>query len=512
MEREGILVRGVNWVGDAVMTIPAIRAIHRARKDPGEKVSLLAKPWVSGLFEKDPDIDEIILYEDRFSGIGGRLALSSMLRKKRFRSAVLLQNAFDAALITFLAGIPERMGYARDGRMILLTKKIPFNGEDRKLHHTDYYLNLLREMGIPAEKTDPWIFIDIAERLRARGLLKVFKRPVIGLNPGAVYGSSKRWPPSKFRELAGLVINGLGGSVAVFGSQKEAPIAGEIVEGLDPSRAVSFAGRTNLRELAALVSECDALVSNDSGTMHIGYAVGTPVVALFGSTSPELTGPPEDGNVVVKKALSCAPCFKRECPGKDTACMEGIGAEEVFVGALKGVLPGKKAVFFDRDGTLCREANYLNRWQDFEPFKNLSELQRLKRAGFRLVGITNQSGIKRGIIREEFVNEVHDFFAREHGFDAFYYCPHHPDDHCSCRKPSPGMLFRARRDMGIDLKKSFMIGDRQSDMLTAKAAGARGIFIKTGVESSAADADFSAGSLKEAVDYIIRLEAEKDGK
>ncbi len=528
-----VLIRGVNWVGDAVMTMPAIRALRAAM--PGRRMTLLVKPWVAGLFEKDPNIDEIMPYDDRWEGIKGKLALSLALRRKSFQTAVLLQNAFEAALLAALAGIPERIGYGRDGRGFLLTASIPFHGEDRQMHHSEYYLNLLEKAGITKnglkDTAAPWIYLDLEERLKARDFISGFegsgfvggglKRPVIGLNPGAAFGPSKRWPSSKFRELAMMITGELGGSVLVFGSEKEKSSAEEVVRGIEG--AVSLAGKTTLRELAALISECDALVSNDSGTMHVGYAVGTPLVALFGSTAPALTGPPE-GNIVIKKDVPCSPCFKRECAVSDSGksgpkikksgsmpltipCMDGISSAEVFSALKRSVMPSRRAVFFDRDGTLCRNADYLSRWEDFEPFEDgLRELPRLREAGFMLIGVTNQSGIARGLVKEEFVKEMGEHFIQKHGFDAFYYCPHHPDDFCPCRKPSPGMLFSARKDSGIDLRNSYMIGDTAADMLAARAAGAKAILIKTGTEGPSGAPDYVAHSLKDAINHILESE------
>ena len=128
----------------------------------------------------------------------------------------------------------------------------------------------------------------------------------------------------------------------------------------------------------------------------------------------------------------------------------------------------------------------------------------LKERGFKLIGVSNQSGIARGLIREDFVREVNTIFIERYGFDDFYYCPHHPAEHCPCRKPEPGMVLRARAEHGIDFKKSFVVGDKESDMLLAKAIGAKGIFVKTGQDKESASADYEAGNLKEAVDFIIR--------
>ncbi|HXX81210.1 MAG TPA: lipopolysaccharide heptosyltransferase II, partial [Thermodesulfovibrionales bacterium] len=404
---EKILVRGVNWIGDAVMTLPALKALRKAH--PESNITLLVKPSVAAIFEKNPSIDEIILYEERFQGPFGKLILSQRLREKHFSMAILLQNAFDAGLITFLAGIPQRMGYNRDGRAFLLTKVIPFHEDDRKMHHIDYYLNLLRALEICAENTQPWIHLSLEERLKARDALSQLKRPILGIHPGAAYGSAKRWLPDRFGEVAYWFIKDTGGSVVIFGGMDNDETAHEIarlatIYGAGSS-LVNMAARTSLRELVGQVSECDIFLSNDSGPMHIAYAVGTPLVALFGSTDPGLTGPVGEGSVVIHHPLSCSPCFGRTCRQNDLRCMYAITSDEVFL-AIKKILPKRSALFFDRDGTLCEDPHYLSSWERFKLFQGVDELVKLKSKGFRLIGMTNQSGIARGLVGENFVKEV----------------------------------------------------------------------------------------------------------
>jgi heptosyltransferase-2 len=262
-----------------------------------------------------------------------------------------------------------------------------------------------------------------------------------------------------------------------------------------------FSGRTTLRELAALISEVDLLITNDSGPMHIGYAVRTPLVAIFGSTSPQHTGPVGKDVALLKKDIECSPCLKRECGRGDLKCMDMISAGEVFDAAL-GLIKTEKAVFFDRDGTLCRDAHYLSRMEDFELLSGVDELKLLRDRGFRLIGISNQSGIARGRVKEDFVKEVNRIFVDRYGFDAFYYCPHHPDEHCSCRKPEPGMLYDARADYAVDLKQSFMVGDKAADMCLAANVGATGIHVRTGQEVQPTLTDCSAADLREVVRII----------
>jgi heptosyltransferase-2 len=503
--KDNILIRGVNWVGDAVMTMPAIRAIRRAY--PNASLSLLVKPWVAALFEKSPDVDDIIIFEERFRGIPGKLALSRKLSAMDFGKAILLQNAFSAALIAFLAGIPERIGYGRDLRSMLLTNAVPYSGEDRKMHHIEYFLELLRRAGLEAPYSVPWIELSLEERLAAREKLSTLKRPVIGINPGAQFGPAKQWMPERFAALIDRIIGELGGSVVVFGGPAETDLAEDIIGrtsvSLDEGVVVSMAGKTSLRELMALISECDAQVATDSGPMHIGYATRTPLVAIFGSTEPDLTGPVGYGFEVIRHRTPCSPCFERRCSKEEAMlCMESVTVNEVF-DALTKVLPTKPAVFFDRDGTLCEYREYLNKWDDLKVMDDINTVNMLIENGFLFAGVSNQSGVARGLISENFVNEVNSVFTEKHGFAGFYYCPHHPDEHCSCLKPEPEMLLRARADLGADLKRSFVVGDRESDMLLAKAVGARGVLIESERSDTSVQADFRAKGLAEAVDWII---------
>ena len=216
---KNLLVRGVNWIGDGVMTLPALKALRKAL--PGTKISLLVKPWVSPVFEKNPDIDEIIPYGDTLMGIIGKTRLAWTLHKKNFCSAILLQNAFDAALVTFLAGIKNRIGYNRDGRGFLLTTAVPVPKNKDSAHQIYYYLNLLGQIGINAAYSPPYLYLGLDERLAARVALKGLKRPVLGINPGATYGSAKRWFPDRFAEIANWFISDTGGSAVIFGSASE---------------------------------------------------------------------------------------------------------------------------------------------------------------------------------------------------------------------------------------------------------------------------------------------------
>jgi heptosyltransferase II len=338
-----LLVRGVNWIGDSVMILPALKALRKGLSEA--HISLLVKPWVSAVFENNPHIDEIIHYDDMHKGMIGKANLSKALRREHFCSAILLQNAFDAAMLAFLAGIKERIGYNRDGRRLLLTNAISVPRE--KSHQIYYYLNLLKEVGIKAEYSYPYIYLLLDERLQARTRIRGMKRPILGINPGATYGSAKRWFPERFADVATWFMADTSGSVIIFGGNSEIGIADEIYKNIipdfrKPDTLLNVAGHTTLRELISLISECDAFLTNDSGPMHIAYAVGTPMAAIFGSTDPELTGPPpgtESVNaVVIAPGTPCSPCFERSCKQNDMQCMYAVTSDDVYYG-IKKVMP-----------------------------------------------------------------------------------------------------------------------------------------------------------------------------
>jgi heptosyltransferase-2 len=513
-----ILIRGVNWIGDAVLTVPAIKAVRRAF--PDAHISLLVKPWVAEIFSGNPDVDEIIPYDAKFNGIAGKFRLTKVLRESRFDTAILLQNAFDAALITWLARIPERIGYKRDFRGLLLTNAIPVPEDILDQHQVNYYLNIVKSVQDNIEDTPPYIYLSDSERQRASETIASGLQdpdlPLIGINPGATYGSAKRWPPEYFATLIMKIINVLNGRIIIFGSPSEIEIANEIINEINKlkiklkieyaSRIMVMSGKTNLRELAALISECDVFITNDSGPMHMAAALHVPTAAIFGSTDPVATGPFGKGHRVVTRDLACSPCLERECPEGDLKCMSEITPDDVF-SALQEILPRNRAVFLDKDGTIIEDKNYLNSFDDLVIYPlSRKNLQQLKKAGFKLIGITNQSGIARGVVDERFVIESNEHLQNKLGIDGFYYCPHHPDDKCACRKPEPLMALTARLEHGIDLKMSYVIGDKESDVLLGKKTGATGILITSTPLFANTSAAFIAKDLKEAVGWILERE------
>lgn len=314
-------------------------------------------------------------------------------------------------------------------------------------------------------------------------------------------------------------MNEMNGSVVIFGSRSEVEIANEIVTTLGPrhtynglraagcgQRVLMMSGKTGLRELAALISECDAFITNDSGPMHMAAALFIPTVAIFGSTNRDATGPFGQGHKIISRDLSCSPCMKRECPEKHLECMTEITAGEVF-SALNELLLQERAVFLDRDGTIIEDSNYLNTFDELVIFPGAEEsMQTLKETGFKLIGITNQSGIARKIIDEDFIIKSNAYLKDKLGIDDFFYCPHHPDEHCPCRKPEPMLALMAKIKHGINPKASYVIGDKESDVLLAKKIGATGILLSPDPLSEGTSASYTARNLNEAAKWIVERE------
>ena len=330
-----LLIRATNWVGDAIMALPALRAARE--RFPEAQIAILARPYVAAIYRGQGICDELIDYDRKGAhrGFAGRERLAHELRERRFDTALLLQNAFDAAWMAWRAGIPERIGYARDGRSLLLTRAVPVPHEGEiPAHEKFYYLELLRRIGWIAEvRDDSHILLTVSEDERRRGTATLAEAGArssalrIALGAGASYGSAKCWPPERFAATINQVQCETDAEVILFGTAAEAAVSAAIREKLT-TPPIDLTGRTAIGDLPGLLSQCHLFLGNDSGAMHVAAAVGLPVIAVFGPTDPLGTAPVTSKHAIVQQKPYCSPCFLRRCP-TDHRCMLAVTPEMV---------------------------------------------------------------------------------------------------------------------------------------------------------------------------------------
>ncbi len=321
-----ILIRGPNWVGDAVLAIPAMKALRKRFSDA--EITLLVRPWVAGLFTSAPFVDRV-WSEPKPSRLGDWTRIARAIRSGRFDLALLLPNSFESALMMYVSRVPKRIGYATDGRGWMLTNSITPGGVAR--HQVDYYLELVKTLSSNTARPSIEIEATAQERSTARTLLKnegiASDAAFLVLNPGAAYGSAKRWHEDRFAKTAGLLAKELRLQIALIGSEAERPIAEQIAAQI-PRRSIVLNGKTSLETLIGVLAEASLMITNDSGPMHIAAALGIPTVAVFGSTDERVTGPCGARTRIVKKPVECSPCLLRDCP-IDHRCMNGVTVEDV---------------------------------------------------------------------------------------------------------------------------------------------------------------------------------------
>ena len=355
---ERILVRGVNWLGDAVMTTPALLRLRE--RWPHARITLLTAAKLTDLWLHHPAVDEVI----PFAAGDPPWRLGRRLRAGGFDLGILFTDSPRSALELWLGGVRRRTGFAGKWRRALLTEVVDRSpgwvpmrkrkpGEIRELlsraptsatlppaaHQMHHYLRLVAWLGANPEPLAPRVCLSAAELAQARTKVLELAGPVagftrtpprwLGLNAGAEYGPAKRWPVERFAAVANEVSRQAGVNWLILGGPNDRTLAAEIQQVVPTS--VSLAGRTTLRELMVVLSACELLLTNDTGPTHLAAALGTPVVAIFGSTSPELTGPGLPGDprhAILREPVPCAPCFLRECP-VDFRCMTGVTVEQV---------------------------------------------------------------------------------------------------------------------------------------------------------------------------------------
>ncbi len=318
-----LVVRAPNWVGDVVLSLQALRDLRRLH--PAARLEVLARPWVGELYRAVPEVDAVI--ESR-----GILADAAAVRG-RFDLGVLLPNSFAAAFPLWRAGIPERWGYATDARGPLLTRACPVPARVRGQSQVYYYRAMLEGLGLAVEGP-PDASLECPAEWHAQALTLLGDAgPWIGINPGAFYGTAKRWAPERFAAAAALVARRTGSRVAIVGAASERPLGEASGAQLGGSARV-LCGDTTLAGLVGVLKGLRLLLTNDSGPMHLAAALGTPLVAVFGSTDWTETAPVSASARVVREDTECAPCRLRECP-IDHRCMTRVDVSRVAAAALE---------------------------------------------------------------------------------------------------------------------------------------------------------------------------------
>jgi heptosyltransferase-2 len=344
-----ILVRAPNWVGDAVMAIPALDAI-RARW-PEAEIAVLGIPSIAGLLSGQTFADRTIVFNrgGEHGGVWGRERLAAELARESFDIAILFPNSFEAAWLAWRAHIPERIGYARDARGMLLTRAVarPRAGEI-PAHHSYYYLELVRRVGwidrLP-ESLEATLRVSVEARAAAEAaLVRAGARPRASgaarvgplrcaLGPGAAFGTAKRWLPSRYASLALRLRSEWGADVILFGAPSDREAADAIAASVG-GNIINMAGQTSAAELPAFLATCDVFIGNDSGATYVAAAVALPVIAIYGPMPPEIAYPITPRLEIVRHPVSCSPCLLRNCP-VDHRCMTRIEVDDVLSAARK---------------------------------------------------------------------------------------------------------------------------------------------------------------------------------
>lgn len=338
---ERVVVRGANWVGDAAMTVPALRELRRVL--PAARVTLATRPWAEALFAGAEFVDEVVAVSESKSSARSVWEDAREWRARRFDLAVLFPNSFAPALSARLARIPFRVGYATQGRGALLSHPLPVPEWRDRRHEVFYYLNVVAGLEralrgsseIETREPDSSLTVSEDRRHEALALLREpgarDSRALVALCPGSTNSRAKRWPSERFAALADMLAERAGAQVILIGAGEELDISEEVAR-LARRRPRILTGKTNLAQTAALLSVADLLVTNDTGPAHVAAAVGCPVVVIFGPTNPETTRPFSALAEVLRKPPECAPCMLRDCP-IDHRCMTAITTEDVFASA-----------------------------------------------------------------------------------------------------------------------------------------------------------------------------------
>jgi heptosyltransferase-2 len=341
---KNVLIVAPNWVGDLVLATATLRAIRRGLAD-GARLSILARANLLDVLEGCPWFDEVIAWPKRADGRRiGVWAMARQLRRHRFDTVVLMPNSFRSGVLAWLARIPRRLGYARDGRSLFLTDRVrPVKGGRRFLPEsmTTYYARLAEAIGCPVDDPRLELFVTDADRAAVDQLLGdgPADGPLVVLNPGGAFGTSKYWPADRYGQLADRLLSRFGGRVVISGAPSESAVLGRVADAMERPAINLADSPIRLSAVRELIRRADLLVTNDTGPRHFAVALGTPVVTLFGSTDPAWTETHCEHERQVRLDLECSPCQQPTCPLGHHNCMRMMTVERVEEVAVELLTP-----------------------------------------------------------------------------------------------------------------------------------------------------------------------------
>jgi heptosyltransferase-2 len=335
---ERILIRSTSWIGDSVISFPALRELRRIF--PSSELVLLVKPWVRDVYLDADFVDDILVHE---TGCSGTLKTIQAIRIRRFDAAILLQNAFIAAALAYLGGIPVRIGFPTNHRRFLLTDSLELPEPIRRTHQIYYYLSIASKVEklffgksrVDFQTPDFRLLVNEKRQAKAKKYLHDLgldeSRKLVALNPGATNSRAKQWPADRFAEIGDRLVEAYNCSVIFVGASSEKELS-ESIAGRMRHRPVLLSGRTSLAESIAILSICDLVISNDTGPAYLSAALRRPTLTIFGPTDFNLICPTSDTTHFVRAPVACAPCMLRDCP-TNHECMTAVTVDMVYKAA-----------------------------------------------------------------------------------------------------------------------------------------------------------------------------------
>jgi heptosyltransferase-2 len=485
-----VLVIRFSSLGDVILTTPVLDALKENYRD--SEIYFLTKQKYQGLFEADPRINSVIYFqpEDKDKGVAGLFRLIKRLNQEKFDLIVDLHSNLRSFFIRTLVKAQKKARYNK--RLITRLQMVYFKKWNvNSITTVESYLKSLEKIGIKIENRGPGLFVDHQEKIWAKQFLSQvgFKERelLVGIAPGAKW-EMKKWGKDKFSSVAKKLSQDLPAKILLVGDKNDQNLIEDIKDYVGENKVIQ-AVNLPLDKLMVLIERCEAFISNDSGPMHLASALGVPTIGIFGPTSPNLGFSPSWLNDKAFWAgVECSPCSlhgKKECVREKRFCMDEIMPKEVMEEA-KRIINADKVIFLDRDGTLTVEKDFVSEIEQVEFIPGTKEaLKMLQELGYKLVIISNQSGIGRKIMTEKQVEKINDFILEEFEnegikIEGIYYCPHHPENNCNCRKPKTGLIEKALLKHNLKLKGSWVIGDKLSDVLLGKNIRAKSILVLTG--------------------------------